>query len=448
MPSEADFKAFIDESTGEVIDFKKSLSGAYEAIRDIDQFRIDRYMIQSVVRQILPLELPKPMKSSKPTWRVRTHDCLRKPAYTAELKTSGQGRNDNIEIAKSNKTGKAHFNNLAVCGSVHICPTCRARLDSRRSEELQGAIDMHMSQTGGDVIMGTFTVPHGLGDDLSTILRLLKKTYSGFKELRGVKNVRIDIGEKKYGSFSTTEFTWSGRNGWHPHIHVLFFVKPNVDIKEVQKVLSLAWQKYCVKKNLGEPSLERGVHLQSGKDYADRLASYMSKGSDVKAANDKNWSMAKEVTFAGAKSSKSKKGLNPFQILRTWAEDDDEDVRSKMANLFREYAIATSGIHVYDVTKSLKNNYLNDYIDSDEDAAIEKNEDNTSIGFLSFWEWQKVLNVPFSTKTEARMIVLLLVEKGGIEAAKIYIDGLPNPKPKTNKQKIFFDRLESDHKRN
>lgn len=427
---------YLDKSTGEVIDYDTKQDGSVVPVRDLEEFRVNRYISQSVVRQLLPIQLRDRRLNKKKNFLVRTHDCLRTTGFTPNTDKSAPRK---IEIVKSIESDKAHYSNLTTCNKIHYCPCCRARLDARRAAELQGAMDRHLETVGNDVLLATFTFPHELGDDLFVISRKLKKTFSGYKSLRATRLQFEKIGETTFGSFTTTEYTY-GSNGWHPHIHMLIFVNPNVDVKALQLELSRGWQDYAFKKGLGLPSIERGVRITSGKDYAEKMASYMCKlGSDSdKKVSENTWSLAKEVTYAGAK--KSFKGMNPFQILTAWLESTDEKEQARYKALYCQYAEGTIGLHVYDATNKLKEVYLNDY-KSDEDLAAEKDENVTLLGYLNFAQWARLLNQPFSKKTDHRIMVLFMCERGGIEAADLYIKNLPEPKYKSKKQKKFFESI-------
>lgn len=113
------------------------------------------------------------------------------------------------EIWYSPKSNRASFHKVGVCGSVHTCPICARRVQLARQEQIKAAYSLITEKSRGDAIMLTLTVPHGLGDDLSTLLDALKaadrahmqKSYD-FKRIVGyaktVKGERLFV-PSEYG---------------------------------------------------------------------------------------------------------------------------------------------------------------------------------------------------------------------------------------------------------
>lgn len=98
-----------------------------------------RFALQGTARRLLP--------------RERVARCLRAvlPGGTR------------VDVLQDAEHGGAHYGGLQVCGSVHACPVCAAKIGERRRAELEGAIAAHRA-IGGGVLLVTYTVAHGRAD--------------------------------------------------------------------------------------------------------------------------------------------------------------------------------------------------------------------------------------------------------------------------------------------
>jgi hypothetical protein len=99
------------------------------------------------------------------------------------------------------------------------------------------------------------------------------------------------------GSVRSLEVTY-GENGWHPHHHVLLFIKPGVvGLDDDLQAIVTDWRD-LVGSSLGSvPSVERGVDLTYFGQGASAAAAYVAK-------------IAKEITLADSKS-----GRDPLALL-------------------------------------------------------------------------------------------------------------------------------------
>lgn len=412
----SDYLTAFDQETGEI----KRLNFADEKGRVVEEYDystsvIRKYQMLSAAREMLPEKLE--LAGSNRILKPRVKFCLRQICSTASDK-----KGEDVGIWKSKEHKKAFYKNLTVCGSVHSCPVCRAKIAARRAEELESYIKQHKAK-GGQVLMLTFTFSHHRENDFHSIVRGLKKAYSGFKELRAVKDVRKLTGEFDFGSCSAFEATHSFKNGWHPHLHCLWFVRAGVDVKAMHKMLAKRWCDYAEKKGLGRPDECIGLDIRDADDVA---AQYISKlGAD--------WTAAKELTSLASKKAKGS-SRNPWQLIADYIDNNDQ--AAKM--LFIEYVAATHGIHFIDVTNKLKANYGEEYEKTDEELANESVDDADLLGYLSREQWKIVLENS-SPKYDARSIVLLIAQND-FSAVDLYIDGLRDKNKKNKKWRKSFIR--------
>jgi hypothetical protein len=181
----------------------------------------------------------------------------------------------------------AYFRGLQRCGSVWECPVCALQIRAERAEELKFAVE----QWGPDnVALLSLTVRHGLGDDLRVVRRgvadswrrlINGKPWKGFCEKYGLQHHVRSI-----------EVTHGG-HGWHPHLHVLFFLEVKLTEEEQTQAstwLQRRWER-CVRRVLGANFVpnEHGVDLRESK-RADYLAKFSLELTDpgTKRARGKN----------------------------------------------------------------------------------------------------------------------------------------------------------------
>lgn len=253
------------------------------------EIRAERYALKSVVNRLLPSE------------RVAKCHRVRLPACRAK-------------VLKDIEHQKAFFSGVQVCASVWGCPVCSSKISERRRVDLGGAI-MLARMKGIQVYMLTLTVPHGLGDDLGKILDSIHVAWKKTTQGKIGQTIKKSLGI--IGTIKALEVT-HGDNGFHPHFHVLLFVKSNeVTCNQIEETYYRHWSRFCVQLGLGEPSREHGVKCGDG-SYA---AAYASK-----------WGLESEMTKSHLKQGKN--SLSPFDFLRRVLAGEN---RPKYENLFKVY---------------------------------------------------------------------------------------------------------------
>lgn len=329
--------------------------------------RVERFELQSVVRDILP--------------KSRTAFCLR-----CRIK-GGEG----VGVWRSAKHKTAHYSGLVVCGSVWTCPVCAAKISERRRLELQAAIGQHRA-AGGDAYLLTLTTPHGRGDDLAELVELQAKALQAFFRQRAVRAIMAEMGEVgRVRAFEVTHGRKGANNGWHPHYHFLQFAKGGADAVQLmdwRTRLYLEWAKCCERVGLGVPSFKHGIDLQDG-SKADK---YLSK-----------WGLECEMTKGHIKKAKAG-GETPFDLLRSVLADKED---RQAAALFAEFGQVFKGKRQLSWSRGLRARF--DLVEekTDEEIAAESVEDAELLGLLTVQQWRDVL------KVKARATVLELAAAGG-----------------------------------
>lgn len=343
--------------------------------------RIIRYQRQAAARKLLP--------------DSRVFKCLRwRLANT-------------VKVLKSVEHGKCHYGDLIICGSVWDCPVCAAKIAEIRRLELTLATQQHTA-AGGSVLLVTLTYPHQREDDLSDLLARQAKAMIWFYSHRDYKDLKKRYMKK--GRVRALEVNHGEANGWHPHVHELWFMDLHLsDFETLHLEVLTLWRKACVKHGLGLPSFEHGVDIRGG-DYA---AKYVTKfGQEDK----KDWSIEHELTKANVK--KGRKGSrSPFQLLDDYIEGD-----KRSGALFAEYSKAFYRKKQLTWSRGLKAQFdLEEK--TDDDIAHDQEDVAVLLAEIETDEWYAITKTS-TPKQDNRALVLTLAENGGADAMRRFIADL------------------------
>ena len=97
----------------------------------------------------------------------------------------------------------------------------RSRSGSSGALEIALAIVVHLAR-GGGVLFMTFTMSHERGEELADVWDILTDGWSYMTSGEQWQAIKERFGI--VGWIKSTEVT-HGRNGWHPHLHVLVFTE-------------------------------------------------------------------------------------------------------------------------------------------------------------------------------------------------------------------------------
>ena len=307
-----------------------------------------------------------------------------------------------VEVwAKSGAALPGHFKGLQTCSLSWLCPVCAAKIAERRAGEIESAMVVCKAQ-GGQVLMPTFTVPHGRKDPLIDTLDLIKKALRSMGQSRRYRQLQDRLGV--VGRVIATEITHGEANGWHPHFHELwFFESAGVDVAALESELFLMWRAACIKFGLGEPSRKHGVVVQDG----SKAAAYVSKMG-------KEWGLADEMAKANVKAGR-KGSRSAWQLLDCILDADATPAHQKRAHgLFREYADATKGRSQLVWTPGLKKRYaIADLDDAELCAQVE--EDAVLIAQIPLDVWRLI-------RLQGMQVHILNAVQHGAEAVNALIE--------------------------
>lgn len=296
------------------------------------------------------------------------------------------GRNDVFVVSDGESSRYVGIN---CCHSIWSCPRCTPQVLAAKGEEIACAIDALKKWHNEVAVMVTFTLRHIKAMSIADTYSILLDTWRMFT--RSAKNKksytrkdgttavyflnpniyakwRQDLDIKHH--VRVYEFTY-GKNGWHPHIHALFWLpKQNLSrITELERELRRYWW-HCLKstalklytKKMGDKTkaetfinrLYKDVVLDyqtnpkypEGGEHAVHYCVYISKdknGNPIVSQSShyvSGWSGNDELTSLTMKSAR-KNHMTPFQILEKAYGTTDAAERDKLVNLYIDYATAT-----------------------------------------------------------------------------------------------------------
>lgn len=310
-----------------------------------DDWTARRFALQAAARVLLPAH--------------RVCDCCRKPVPGASA----------VELWYSDKVQAAHYKQLQTCGAVWVCPVCAARITERRRVELQRAIDNGVYRP----VLVTLTVRHAVGDALVALLDGLLDAYRVFVRGRAYQSAKREYGI--VGTVRALEVT-CGDNGWHPHLHLLVFMRSG-DTEAFAEWAKSRWLHSVSVAGL-DATWEHGADV---KDAWAWVAQYVAKWG-----REPKWGVDRELTKGHAKSGRVG-GRSPNQLLSDYIDGDFEAGR-----LWLEYVAAFRGKSQLRWSKGLRDVLGLGAEVSDEQLARETDENQSRLlASITLDQWRVVL---------------------------------------------------------
>lgn len=369
----------IDPETGEITGISNTAS-----------VRLERFALQSVVRSILP--------------GTQTAKCLRVP-----FMPSGE-----VEVWYSPEHQTASFGGLVTCHSVWVCPVCSAKISERRRTEIQTAMAAWEAQ-GGAVALLTLTHAHSKHDPLPGLLQGEQTALKRFFGCR--EGVRLMGTMGRFGHIRAWEVTHGRKrdlvvgkhnSGWHPHFHILLFLKIRWTVHALRELEDWAfqvWLSCCRLAQLPAPSREYGVTLEDG----SKAAEYVAKMGLEEPRS--TWGLDCEMTKGHTKRAKD--GETPFDFLRSCLACEDPQGRA----LFREFATCFKGKRQLVWSRGLRERF--DLVTrTDAELAESQEVDAHILANLTREDWRMVLRL------DARGELLELARHGSWEPVARLLEGL------------------------
>lgn len=255
-----------------------------------------------------------------------------------------------VLISKDDKHN-SKINNVMSCGSVWECDVCSTRILNHRQNDLI-KIGQGWLKDKGSILLFTFTVKHSNQDSLKSVLGDTK-TKTG---INGAYNRLLAHGsfrkiKLKYNlefSVRGLEVTWGLTNGFHAHIHSLFYVKGTLtdnQKEELKKELYDVWVSVCKSSNVSIPNFKHGIDISNGSNAGHYIA---------------KWSSSNELTSPAYKSAKN--GNFTIWELKNFLYNHDSSPlpRNMIISVLKEYFSTVKGkrLLTWSDSKGLRKKYL------------------------------------------------------------------------------------------
>ena len=340
--------------------------------------RVLRFALQSSARELLP--------------RERVASCLRRPIPSRPT----------VDVFRSAAHHTAHYGGLQVCGSVWACPVCSAKVTERRRLELAAGTKFWREEAGGFLLLVTYTLRHNYRDNLLDVLSALLGAFEGVHSGRWW--VQFADTHRIIGKLRSLEVT-HGDSGWHPHIHVLYFIGSGElpGVVGFETALRDRWLHQLAR--LGrDASWANGVDVRmSDAAIADYIAKY---------AKEPTWTIEHEMTKAPVKLAKSG-GRTAFQLLNEYMLGDEAAGR-----LFLQYALNFKGKNQLAWSRGLRTILRLDQEKTDIEIANEMEDDAQLLAQLTRDQWRVIL------ANDARAELLNIAVTGDVDAFWSFVNKL------------------------
>lgn len=368
---------------------------------------LSRFALQSAARSLLP--------------REAVSYCMRRiiPEFAPSVPVDMRGERPTrlgVDVYQVPSTQSAVFGGLMTCKSVWHCPVCAAKISERRREELTQGIKNWYDQGGkGRVLLVTYTMQHKSSDGIAAVLRRIIKARTRLLSGRSWQSFRDE--HRFVGQVRSLEVTY-GSNGWHIHMHVLFFFDCDVKIIPFEHEMKTRWM-VAAKFAGGYASYANGCDVR----YSDQeIAKYIAKFGKEPEWKDNNkvlasnkWSVSHEIAKAAVKSGRDG-NRSPIELLRDYLLGDED-----AGKLWLQYAVVFKGQRQLFFSQGLK--CLLDIADkSDGDLVDEMENDAILFAQLSKDQWRYVLAL------DIRADLLALAGRGDSVEFWLYLWklGVPN----------------------
>lgn len=293
----------------------------------------DGVFVDSITGEVLNSDWVRPPRPARCGWRI---------GESVAVHSDGQ---------------LAHFSGTERCSSIWACPVCSAVIRAERAREITQAVEAHHAG-GGSILFVTLTIRHTTTDPLKQSMdavlgawrKLLQgSAWAGSKCKQGARD-RYGV----QGYIRSTEVTY-GSNGWHPHIHALFFTDDRLSDTEVAAFgdeLHSRWARFLKTATGKIPTREHGTDVQRVDEDGQLLGKYLSKVQDEGKSRTEKWDASAELARADVKRGRGDNFV-PLELL----DSDHPLPLPQRRRLWVEYYEGTRGRRAITWSRGLKERY-------------------------------------------------------------------------------------------
>ncbi len=281
-----------------------------------------------------------------------------------------------VDVRRSQKSGRPYYAGLMACGSVWVCPVCAPKIQAVRAAEVRAAIDAWQ----GAVVLLTQTVPHSHEDELQPLLGRFTEALRLFKA--GSPYKRASQRFRIAGSIRALEVT-HGRNGWHPHAHTILFLEGHHDQGAVHVRRGMKAELFRLWESAAARAGFKGKLSPSAFDLQDasKVQNYVTK-----MGTEYRWGPEHELVKAHSKTGS--RGSSPFDMLRHYDPEINAERSSRRLVLFAEYALAFHGRRQLVWSDGLKTRLLGTEGLTDQQIADSTGEVDAVLARIPYSDWR------------------------------------------------------------
>ena len=252
------------------------------------------------------------------------------------------------------------FGGLMSCRNPFYCPTCSPKVLIDKSNELKNISSNFLDENEEYCcLMITQTLSHSKNDKLKPLLKDLKASNAYLKAGSFRTNLEKDFGF--YSAVRAIETTHSRVNGWHPHLHEIWYFKKSLTVKQVIELKERLFFKYLHKLKLKGRSASdlRGLDISFCVREGTEISKYSTATKmpiDLSLKVDGSSSAAlyvtkfdKELTMDFTKLQKQQ-NVSFFGVLARYSETNNK----ADSDLIIEFVDAMHGQRRLNIPKSMK----------------------------------------------------------------------------------------------
>ncbi len=382
---------------------------------DADAALVERYALQIQARKAMFEAFYRIPKEDRPKHPHRVVDCRR----SLRPVKGEKGKLLKPAIFKHKATGNTFYAGLQICAAGRACPHCAVKIGEKRAGEIRQAVRQWVA-SGGVCLFVTLTFPHYRKDTLAELVASFQGSLARFRKGASFDRIKASIGYE--GVIRAVETTWGEVNGFHPHSHEIWFIRPgeSFDPLDLRFRLFNRWKSAVVASGLSAPSFERGLVIkiaETEEQIRGRLAEYMAKSGLEQDVGAPVWGVDDELVKAHSKRGKPGR-FTPFDFLRE--QYNPEQTKEKKAfyrRLFAEFIEEFKGVAQVFWSGGLKARFDLAEV-SDQQHAEEGAEQASFLLDVPPGAWAFVFGVP---EKDFRARLLLEAKEKGAEGARAFL---------------------------